>query len=209
MLKFGELKEGKAYKDNYGLIYEKRNGGLWCVTDDQYSQLEMKTIMDDLEFYEIKQLSEDEKIILRNISDEYKFITRDFDGDLEIHEEAPVKGDIYWRYGNATFMHEFKHLFQCVRWEDERATLIEDLLDTNIEKSESLEEGSEEDMHSECPYCTMNEKYNEGECIPSDDGGELFIYCGNKLYSENPGSRSCSTVEISHCPVCGKKLEEN
>lgn len=63
-------------------------------------------------------LTEDEKAILRNIPKEYKWIGRDENGDLVLYEE------LY--YGLVTKL--FNHLFNFIKWTDEKPYLIEDLL---------------------------------------------------------------------------------
>ena len=78
------------------------------------------------------KITEDEKVILRNIYKEYKWITRDEEGDLAVHNVKPYKSpefwvsesDIAWEY-----LVPFNNLFQFIKWEDEEPYLIEDLLE--------------------------------------------------------------------------------
>ena len=76
---------------------------------------------------EIPQLTEDEKVILKNVPKEYKWIARDLSGMVYIFIERPEKGQAIW-YGCGQPMIPFYHLFQFIKWEDDEPYLIEDLL---------------------------------------------------------------------------------
>ena len=75
--------------------------------------------------------TEDEKVILKNISKHYKWIARDEEGDLAVHNVKPYKSpefwvsksDIAWEY-----LVPFNNLFKFITWEEEEPYLIEDLL---------------------------------------------------------------------------------
>ena len=73
------------------------------------------------------QLNEDEKVILRSLPKEYKWITRDLSGMVYIFIERPEKGQAIW-YGCGQPMIPFYHLFLFIEWEDEEPYSIEDLL---------------------------------------------------------------------------------
>ena len=73
------------------------------------------------------KLTEDEKVFLRNVPKEYKWIARDLSGLVYIFIERPEKGQAIW-YGCGQPMIPFYHLFQFIQWEDEEPYLIEDLL---------------------------------------------------------------------------------
>ena len=73
------------------------------------------------------QLNEDEKVILRSLPKEYKWITRDLSGMVYIFIERPEKGQAIW-YGCGQPMIPFYHLFQFIEWEDEEPYSIEELL---------------------------------------------------------------------------------
>ena len=73
------------------------------------------------------KLTEDEKIILRNLPKEYKWIARDLSGMVYIFIERPEKGQAIW-YGCGQPMIPFYHLFQFITWEDEEPYSIEELL---------------------------------------------------------------------------------
>ena len=74
-------------------------------------------------------LMEAERVILKNINKNYKWIARDEDGQLNIYYQEPIKREDYWAEGIATTeFWAFEHLFQFITWEDEQAYNIEELL---------------------------------------------------------------------------------
>lgn len=73
------------------------------------------------------QLTEDEKVILRSLPKEYKWIARDSSGMVYIFIEKPEKGQAIW-YGFGQPMIPFYHLFNFIQWEDEEPCSIEELL---------------------------------------------------------------------------------
>lgn len=77
-----------------------------------------------------KTISEDEKVILRNLPSEFTWIARDENDSLYIYGNKPERGRFNSYYStDLTFEFEtFKHLFQCIKWEDAEPTLIADLL---------------------------------------------------------------------------------
>lgn len=84
-------------------------------------------------------ITEDEKAILRNLPEEYRFISRDKSGELYIYRDKPEKGSEFWEngIGNKVFyLMMFNHLFQMVRWEDDEPWKFEDLLNLDVKESE-------------------------------------------------------------------------
>ena len=76
------------------------------------------------------QLTEDEKIILRNIPKQYEWIARDADDSLCAYTKRPIKQMSIWRTdGWMSPMDLFHHLFQFIQWEDDEPYLIEELLE--------------------------------------------------------------------------------
>ena len=73
------------------------------------------------------QLNENEKVILRSLPKDYKWIARDLSGMVYIFIERPEKGQAIW-YGCRRPMIPFYHLFQFIEWEDEEPYSIEKLL---------------------------------------------------------------------------------
>ena len=65
--------------------------------------------------------TDDEKVILRNVLKDYKWLVRDEDGELCIYEERPHKLEIMWDSDSGSVMGicGFNHLFQSIKWTDE------------------------------------------------------------------------------------------
>ena len=72
------------------------------------------------------KLTEDEKAILRNVPQYYKWIARDGNGVVCLYPDKPHKSKTIWdSYGT---LFPFHHLFQFIQWEDEEPYSIEELL---------------------------------------------------------------------------------
>lgn len=65
--------------------------------------------------------TEDEKVILRNLPEEYKWIARDEIGDLMVYKVKSKKESFCWgrRLHDFEIFCAFNHLFQSIKWEDE------------------------------------------------------------------------------------------
>ena len=64
--------------------------------------------------------TEEEKAILRNVDEDYKYITRDSFGGLELFVEEPSKENNYWDcYCDNAFFDMFSNIFKCIKWTDE------------------------------------------------------------------------------------------
>lgn len=74
------------------------------------------------------EVSEDEKIILKNIDDSFKYVARNHNGTLYIYKTEPTKAKVCWLGIDCTDFSEYTRLFQYVKWEDKELVLIEDLL---------------------------------------------------------------------------------
>ena len=72
------------------------------------------------------KLTEDEKAILRNLPQYYKWIARDGNGVVCLYPDKPHKSKTIWDSYGALF--PFHHLFQFIKWEDEEPYSIEELL---------------------------------------------------------------------------------
>ena len=72
-------------------------------------------------------ISEDEKTILRNVPQYYKWIARDGNGVVCLYPDKPHKSKTIWDSYGALF--PFHHLFQFIKWEDDEPYLIEELLE--------------------------------------------------------------------------------
>lgn len=67
--------------------------------------------------------TEDEKVILRNMREECKYITRDKNNDLYLYKNKPIKNEGVNVWQNFSSFCErltfYNHLFQSIKWEDE------------------------------------------------------------------------------------------
>ena len=73
------------------------------------------------------KLTEDEKTILRNVPQYYKWIARDGNGVVCLYPDKPHKSKTIWDSYGALF--PFHHLFQFIKWEDDEPYSIEELLE--------------------------------------------------------------------------------
>lgn len=76
------------------------------------------------------ELTEDEKVILRNVDGKYIWICRNSDGSIYLYVEKPSKGKQCWSTHNDCEITGgmFNHLFQQIKWEDAEPRLIADLI---------------------------------------------------------------------------------
>lgn len=76
------------------------------------------------------ELTDDEKVILKNISRNYflKWLVRNKDGSLFAYRKKPTKSKEAWTFECTMCNFPFDNLFQFIKWEDEEPYLIEDLL---------------------------------------------------------------------------------
>ena len=100
-----------------------------CDIMKVYSDYTLKELL--WERKEIK-LTEDEKVILRNIDKDYKYIARDKDGSLRIYINKVQKCDnkAWWELTKCDYenLDIFRHLFQFIKWEDDEPCSIKELL---------------------------------------------------------------------------------
>lgn len=78
----------------------------------------------------MKNFTEDEKIIARNIDKKYKWIARDSNGNLYVYGEKPEKIDQYWDIPIANGLYNliaFNHMFSSIKWADDEPTRISDI----------------------------------------------------------------------------------
>lgn len=82
------------------------------------------------EYKEPIKLTEDEKVILRNLPKKYKWIARDSYGRLWIHKNKPCKRPLLWEvveYEDCV-LEIYNHLFRFINWGDDEPYSIEELL---------------------------------------------------------------------------------
>ena len=100
------------YSLNSGKLIRKKDG------------IESKIRINDLKGLNLKlapqwTFTDDEKVILRNLPEEYKWIARDKDGSLGIYFEKPLKGKDMWVLPIGYYLFNgYRHLFKSIQWSD-------------------------------------------------------------------------------------------
>ena len=61
---------------------------------------------------------DDEKVILRNLPKEWRFVARDECGLLALYQERPCKAETFWEDAGFITLNIYSHLFQSIKWED-------------------------------------------------------------------------------------------
>lgn len=86
----------------------------------------------------MKEFTEDEKIIARNINKRYKWMARNKDGMLCVYPTMPVKKEDAKRWSTgfydvcrADFLLS-RELFKPIKWEDDKPTLIKNIYDPQV-----------------------------------------------------------------------------
>ena len=135
-------------KEKYNLrnlnvkVYDDMVGGLMLIVslEDKhvyttpYSKgyVAMEELFEWLEkeYKEPIKLTDDEKVILRNIDRRFLWIARDANDFLAVYTTKPAKREASWEFemGLWESMGVFGHLFRFVKWEDEEPYNIEELL---------------------------------------------------------------------------------
>lgn len=103
-----------------------------CVMGEQ-NTLEKSANVSNLEKMTQKSLlSEDERVILRNLDKKWKWIARDMeDNNLHIYTLEPTKVIDCWNVAgldNYENFYIYNHLFQFIKWNDKEPYNIEELL---------------------------------------------------------------------------------
>ena len=80
----------------------------------------------------MKEFTEDEKIIARNIDKNFEWMARNRDGKLYVYKVKPKKEKISWYAHGYAYLQFFDHLFLAVKWEDDEPTLISDIYNPQI-----------------------------------------------------------------------------
>ena len=87
---------------------------------------------------EMIKLTEDEKVILRNLSEKFDWIARNKDRSLDVFFKKPFKSEVMWmpqKLADWADISCFEHLFKFIKWGDEEPYLIEDLLKEEMPKN--------------------------------------------------------------------------
>lgn len=77
----------------------------------------------------MKEFTEDEKIIARNIDKKYKWISRNSYGNIYVHQNKPMKLNACWdeAFTRSGEFFVFNHMFKSIKWEDDEPTRISDI----------------------------------------------------------------------------------
>ena len=147
-LKYGNVVENRKgikylyhYKNSDQFLNLDYDGFLWirnfdenlkCI--DDLNELDIMKVYKDYTLTELlwerkekPKPTYDEKIILRNLPEKYKWIARDKDGLIFLYAKKPSKCEYSWG-GCKYILLPLEHLFQFIQWEDEEPYSIEDLL---------------------------------------------------------------------------------
>lgn len=103
------------------MLYKVRTNSEQCKHKGKCSDCMMESIKWlNAEYVEKPKLTHAEKVILENIDDCWKWITRDNVYEtLEMHMTKPLRNNNYWESGSDCCFGMFDDLFQFVKWEDE------------------------------------------------------------------------------------------
>ena len=132
--KDGDLKDDESEVVSSLMYYNAR----WehTGTDDDYDIVAVYEL-NEVWKREEPTITEDEKAILQNIDEKYKYVARDYDRRLFVFLEKPEKKEFVWGSNNKVLsISAFDHLFKMVKWEDEEPWKIEDLLKLEVKKYE-------------------------------------------------------------------------
>ena len=134
------VEEGEEFEFNKykGSRYMVSDGCLYFLTDKGWfkSKFEFNEAIgcEVIKLPKRKQFTDDELCILRNIERKYKWIARDRDVGLYLHEEKPEKMEKDWLCeGDISYIALFKHLFNSITWEDEEPVFIDDYVERGVE----------------------------------------------------------------------------
>ena len=135
------VEEGEEFKidhiDFSQLVYKVSNNTLWykgayskgfCRSDLSINNLD--EILGIIKLPKKKQFTDDELAIMRSLPKEYKWITRDDDGELYIFDKKPKNINGIWdNYDRIRDFDFFEHLFKSITSEDEEPVFIDDYVE--------------------------------------------------------------------------------
>ena len=96
----------------------------------EYSTLSINALVTSeiIKLPKIKEFTDDELCILRNIDKKYKWIARDESGSLCIFDEKPKKSEEMWdnvTHSDFIELNCYNSLFNSIQWEDEEPIRID------------------------------------------------------------------------------------
>ena len=124
LLKAMGLKDGDyiTFEDDtriFEVVQEKDD--LYLMCDLRKLNFFIKTINKNFIIIQPKPtLTEDEKVILKNINKEYMWIARNESKEcVSVFSDFPTRSRFVWDYCDAMWNLPFNHLFKFIKWEDE------------------------------------------------------------------------------------------
>ena len=135
------VEEGEKFKiDGYEDIYLIENGYLYYIGDygEKKSYLNINDVAGKnvIKLPKIKEFTDDELCILRNIDKKYKWIARDKSGNLCIFDEKPNKNEEIWDNvirSDFIELNCYNSLFNSIQWEDNEPVYIDDYVNRQNE----------------------------------------------------------------------------
>ena len=87
-----------------------------------FKEMSLVTVKDAIDYLykQYEPFTQDEKIILNNLPEKYKWIARNKNGDLVVYDKKPRRNDygsFYVYYGFFENLRMFKHLFRNITWQ--------------------------------------------------------------------------------------------
>ena len=140
------VEEGEEFKRDDSKIYYKYrvHNNIIQHFDEvlkiwEYSTLSINALVTSeiIKLPKIKEFTDDELCILRNIDKKYKWIARDESGSLCIFDEKPKKSEEMWdnvTHSDFIELNCYNNLFNSIHWEDEEPIRIDDY----VERKESV-----------------------------------------------------------------------
>lgn len=131
--KDGDLKDDESEVVSSLMFYNAR----WehTGTDDDYDIVAVYEL-NEVWKREEPTITEDEKVILRNLPADYEWIARDGrNSELYIYPDKPDKHEGFWMAKcDYRSLDALSHLFVMVKWEDDEPWRIEDLLKLDVKE---------------------------------------------------------------------------
>ena len=140
LCKLFNVEEGEEFKIyGYEPIYFIENGYLYFIGDygEQKSYLNINEVVGKniIKLQKIKEFTDDELYILRNIDKKYKWIAKDKNGLICTFVSKPIKTEKLWSDGwsngeSYASLEAIKNsLFTEIKWEDEEPIYIDEYVE--------------------------------------------------------------------------------
>lgn len=82
----------------------------------------------------MKEFTEDEKVIVKNIDKKFKWIARDKDKRMFVFASEPIRKDIHdmWESMDSIIAFPYSEMFEPIKWEDDKPTRISDIYNPQV-----------------------------------------------------------------------------